>query len=64
MTIPKNKQRNWKLLKQHGDIDVLHKTTGLSRFVISNAINHGSATVEVMNIIDAFYSERKKQIAA
>lgn len=62
MKVPKNKYDSWNRTKEHGDIIKISKSTGLTLFIVRNALN-GIASVPVIKKIDAFYNKRKKQAA-
>lgn len=63
MIIPKSKLSKWKTLKEQGDIEAIANVCEMHRNTISNAFTKGRATPEVVSAIDAFYDERKKQLA-
>lgn len=64
MIIAKSKLNGWKSQKEQGDIEAIAEESGKHRNTISNAFTKGRASEEVIEAIDKFYKERKKQLAA
>jgi hypothetical protein len=65
MQIEKKQLREWKLLKEQGDVtEIMRRAGNVSRVTISNALNKGTASVRVYEAILTFYNERKEQIKA
>lgn len=50
----------WKVLKAGGDIEVLAALAGVSRPIITKAVNYGEGSIEVLRIVRDYFEERKK----
>lgn len=61
MEISKENIREWKVLKDHGDMRKLTKITGHSHQVLKEAFE-GEASEEVFQAINKFYAEKKARV--
>lgn len=51
----------WKKNKRRGDVSEIAKLAGVSRELVSRAINNGDGSVRTIRYINAFYRKRLKK---
>ena len=61
MKVTESTLKQWKLLRQHTDVAVLHNATGISRYKISLAINYGAGDEETISAITKYFDKRKRR---
>lgn len=49
----------WKLIKEHNDIEMIHKQSNISRTTISSALRTGRMNEGTFEAINKFYNEKK-----
>jgi hypothetical protein len=54
----------WKEIQMQGDFQILRELIGVSDVAISNAVNHGTGSLSLLQKIDRFYREREAVVAA
>lgn len=61
MEAPIEVQNQWKLEKEHGDIERIHEITGISRITITSALRTGMMSDSTFEAIKNFYKEKRKE---
>ncbi len=59
MTITKEKLTEWNLLKQHGDIQLIHDRKKISKDKIRAALKYGDVDKKTEKALDSFFNKRK-----
>lgn len=62
MKVSKHKQKNWRLSKEHGDIQLIHDSKGVSKDKLRKAFDFGESDQETADAIDSFFAERNNQV--
>jgi hypothetical protein len=63
MQVDKKIIRNWKILREHGDVRAIAEESGYSHVTISEALNDlkGKMSREVFDAINKFYRRRERE---
>lgn len=51
---------NWKLLREHGDVERMHEESKLNRITIATALRTGNMSDKTFQVIKKFYSDKRK----
>ena len=62
MNIPSEAKQKWQSLRQHGDVTDISNESGLSRSVLTAALDGEECTMDVFTAIQEFYNRRQEEI--
>lgn len=61
MKVSKTLMDSWKLKKEHGDIELISKQSGIHRNAIADAFKNEAATEKTLKAIKKYFANKKEQ---